>query len=119
MEQEEPEQGKEQEQDHHLVEDVPDPFNLLSELDQADAEEEDPEEEAGAEGKEVEQGEVFWARERRGSFWPCQVVPYAMVPEQDARKFGQVARDGITWEQYNPLLTPWQMIPFLGITPFE
>ena len=51
MEQEEPEQGKEQEQDHHLVEDVPDPFNLLSELDQADAEEEDPEEEAGAEVK--------------------------------------------------------------------
>ena len=63
--------------------------------------------------------EVFWAKERRGSFWPCQVVPYAMVPEQDARKFGQVARDGITWEQYNPLLTPWQMIPFLGITPID
>ena len=112
MEQEEPEQGKEQEQDHHLVEDVPDPFNLLSELDQADAEEDDPEVEAWAEGKEVEQWEVFWARETRGYFWPCQVVPYAMVPEQEVRKFGQVERYGVTLvklfqrEQYKPLLTP-------------
>ena len=78
MEQEEPEQGKEQEQDHHLVKDISDLFNLLSELDHADAEKEDPEEEAGAEVKEVE---VFWAKERRGSFWPCQVVLYAMVPK--------------------------------------
>ena len=68
--------------------------------------------------------EVFWAKERRGSFWPCQVVPYAMVPKQEVRKFGQVARDGITWvklfqrEQYKPL-TPWQLIPFLGTTPFD
>ena len=52
---------------------------------------------AVAAGEEVEQCEVYWAKERRGCFWPCQVGPYAMVPQEVVRKFGQVVREGITW----------------------
>ena len=52
-------------------------------------------------------------------------MPYAMVPEQEVRMFGQVERYGVTWvklfqrEQCKPLLTPWQLIPFLGTTAFD
>ena len=110
----EQEQQGQEEQDLHLDKDIPDSFGLLSEQDQADAEEKDPEDVAVAAGEEVKQGEVYWAMERRGCFLPCQVVPYAMVPQE-------VVREGITWvklfgeEQFKPLAT-WQLAPFLGNT---
>ena len=90
----------------------------------ADAEEGDPEEVMGAAGDEVEQGEIYWSKERRGRYWPCQAVSSAMVPPEVVRRFGQVTGEGVTWvrlfgrDQFKPL-APWQLAPFLPFTPFD
>lgn len=120
----EPEQAEE-EQDRQLDSEdeyVADPYQFLSERDLAEAMDDQAVEETVSE--EAEYGEVYWARERRGSYWPCQAVPLAMVPEEEVRRFGQVDRDQVVWVklfgrgQYKPL-TPWQLTPLLGTTPFD
>ena len=98
-----------------------DPFGLVTEQDRADAEEEDEEEVKECEDEpQAESGDVRWAQERRGLYWPCQVVPYDSVPAAVVRKFGVGYRSNISWvklfgrgaEAYKPL-PPWS-IPPLG-----
>ena len=112
--------------DAHLDDEVDDLFNLLTEEDKADAEEDDMDEVAGRAGEEeVEVGEVLWAKERRGSYWPCQAIPFSMVPKDMVRRFGAVPSDSSTWvrffgrEGYCKPLPPWSLFPFLGNTVFD
>ena len=113
-----------EEQDLHLDENIPDVHGLLSAEDPANAEEGNPEEMAAAAGDSVELGEIYWAKERRGHYWPCQAVTVAMVPPEVVRRFGQVTGEGVTWvklfgrDQFKPL-APWQLAPFLPNTPFD
>ena len=75
-----------------------DPFGLVTEQDRADAEEEDEEEVKECEDEpQAESGDVRWAQERRGLYWPCQVVPYDSVPAAVVRKFGVGYRSNISW----------------------
>ena len=103
-----------------------DPFNLVTEDDYVDAEEHD--EEMVEERKDEEQaepGDYKWVHERRGSYWPGQVVPAFLVPQEVARKFGR-QDDNVTWiklfargdQAYKPV-PPWGHYPFLGTTPFD
>ena len=80
---------EDQGEDAHREGEILDPHGLVSDLDRADAEEvhQDEIEEAGEQVQEP--GEVYWAMERRGSYWPCQVVPLAMVPGGAARGGGR------------------------------
>ena len=112
--------------DAHLDEEVDDPFNLLTEGDNADAEDDTMDEVAGRAGEEeVEAGEILWAKERRGSYWPCQAIPFSMVPKDMVRRFGAVPSDSSTWvrffgrEEYCKPLPPWSLFPFLGNTAFD
>ena len=123
--QEEDEDGA-AEDDEHLDEEVADPFGLLTEADMANAEEVDIDEVNGVEGEEeVELGEIKWGKERRGSWWPCQVIPFSLVPPDMARRFGAVDRDASIWVRFfgregqcRPF-PAWNLRPFLGNTDWE
>lgn len=123
---EENENDGEEGDDFHLDEEVADPFQLLTEEDKADAEDEDKDEVAGKAGEEeVEAGEVKWAKERRGSWWPCQVIPFSMVPQDMARKFGAVNSSDLVWvrffnrDGYCKPLPVWNLEDFTGNTVWE
>ena len=115
------------EEDVHRDEPIADPFNLLTERDMADAEEEDAEMvEARKDEEPAEVGDFRWVKERKGSWWPCQVVPASLVPATVVRKFGAISDPSITWvkligrgdEAFKPL-PPWDHLPFLGTTIFD
>ena len=120
-------EGAAEHEDVHLDEPIPDPFDLITEVDRADAEEDDEEEVAARKGEEqADHGDVIWARERRGSYWPGQAVPYSLVPAAVATKYGARVGDNLTWvrlfgrgeEAYKPI-PPWDVFPFQGNTVFD
>ena len=103
-----------------------DPFNLVTEEDMVDAEEHDEEMvEERKDEEPAEPGDYKWVYERRGSYWPGQVVPAFLVPQEVARKFGR-QDSNVTWiklfsrgdQAYKPV-PPWGHRPFLGTTPFD
>jgi hypothetical protein len=110
--------------DAHLDEPLEDPFNLLTDADRADAEEEDEGVVAALQGEEqAAPGEIVWVKERRGCFWPAQALPYSMVP-LEARRHSSAGGENVTWVkmfatgQYRPF-PPWLIKPFLGNTVFD
>jgi hypothetical protein len=107
------------------VQDMHDPHGLLTESDEAGAEVDDLEETEVEDENLAEPGDIFWAKERRGSYWPCQAVPLALVPPRDVRRFGSLAgADSMIWvklfgrEEHKPM-APWSLTPLLGSTPFD
>ena len=51
-----------------------------------------------AEEEQREPGQVHWAREERGQYWPCLAVPLAMVPAAIRQRQGLVPSSN-TWVQ--------------------
>ena len=102
-----------------------DPFNLVTEQDFVDEEDDEEMVEERKDEEQAEAGEYLWVREGRGSYWPSQVVPASLVPEEVARKFGR-QDSNVTWvklfargdQAYKPV-PPWGHYPFLGTTPFD
>ena len=95
--------------------------------DAEEREEEEEEEEVAVAEEEQEEvvGDLYWVRERLGSYWPCQAVTPAMVPPAEAARHGQVRGSGTTWVklfnrggQYLPL-QPWRLTPLVGSTPSD
>lgn len=112
-------------EDAHREGDILDPHELVSDLDRADGEEVHEDEKEEVEEQVQEPGEVYWAKERRGCFWPCQVVPLAMVPEAAIRKAtrGSGSRDSV-WvrmfgrEEYRSI-PPWSLLEFVPGSDLE
>ena len=102
-----------------------DPFNLVSEEDYVDEVDDEEMVEERKDEEPAEAGEYLWVREGRGSYWPSQVVPACLVPQEVARKFGR-QDSNVTWiklfargdKAYKPV-PPWGHYPFLGTTPFD
>jgi hypothetical protein len=102
-----------------------DPFNLVTEEDYVDEVDDEEMVEERKDEEPAEAGEYLWVREGRGSYWPSQVVPACLVPQEVARKFGR-QDSNVTWvklfsrgdQAYKPV-PPWSHYPFLGTTPFD
>ena len=114
-------EGAAEVEEESLTSVLQDPFGLVTEQDRADAEEDDEEEVKECEAEpQADSGDVRCALERRGLYWPCQVVPYDFVPAAVVKKFGVGYRSNVSWvklfgrgeEAYKPL-PPWS-IPPLG-----
>ena len=102
-----------------------DPFGLITDADRADAEDEDEEMVAATKDEEApEHGDIFWVKERRGSFWPGQSVPLSLVPTASIKKFGCINSESMCWvllfgrEEFKPV-PRWSLFPFLGTAPFD
>ena len=111
-------------EDAHRDGEILDPHGLVSDLDRADAEEVHQDEREEAEEQVQEAGEVMWAKERRGSFWPCQAVPLAMVPEAATRRGGRgevwvrfFGREGFR-EEFRSLPS-WSLLEFVPGSDLE
>ena len=125
---------EEQEQDQHIEGGREDPHGLVGEVDGAEEagderEEEEEVTEKRGEGEEEEEqaepGDLYWARESRRQYWPCQAVLPLLVPAADRARAGTVASDS-TWVrmlgegrgEYKPL-PPWALVPLQPGSPFD